>query len=94
MNKAYTEDQNLSLSTSRAIEISDQVEYARLKRMIRFFRTKDDLDHVVHKCVELLLETTPLAGSNAFGLDDTADMIHSFSPVEEILNTNFFRWTA
>jgi len=73
-------DPPLTPSTARAIETQDQLEHSRLKKMMRFMRKKDELDEALYTSVEILLGTVPSAESTAFGLDDVADMIHSFPP--------------
>ena len=84
---------NVGTETERDFLEHQLAEHARLKKIIVFFRKKDDLDANIYQVVEYILSIEPSNDATPLEIRDVSDMIHSFCQLDEVLNPQSFRQT-
>lgn len=73
-------DTHVSPRSASSIEDGDKEEHTRMKRMLRYFQKKD----------EIILKVTDSSDLNDVKIADFSDIIHSMSPIDNVMNLEFF----
>ena len=83
-----------SIDTAEAYHASQVEEFHRIRKMCKFFRKRDSLDHQVGEMIEALSDKPPTLESTDFVNADVTDMSNALPAVESILIPSFFERTT